>query len=379
MTQSFDEESIERRIAEHGASLAGKGGDSELAARLDKLELAIEETGRVAVLTVNVDGYVTDLRNDLLALRLTRFWLVIATLAFVVLLNALLLYLLFGHDDETRVLSQRGLQTGIGMSISGGARGEQRLPTFFEGLSNRGFDVRGLTARMRNPIRFIPPGGGRTAYGYEATILADICDVILDARRAGNVLLPNQMHYADKCEILMRGFARVGIIALVDEATGFQRDRTANALARILEAFIAKELQRYVQTFPPDYYEQIFRLRDMEYPRDTVQRPRYFGVLTNDIVYDRLAPGVLEQLRKVNPKDEATGRRKHKNFQWLTSNAGYPKLREHLGAVIATMRMSNDWHDFKAKLDKYYPRQGKPTQLSFDYASEEEGDTGKGL
>jgi hypothetical protein len=55
------------------------------------------------------------------------------------------------------------------------------------------------------------------------------------------------------------------------------------------------------------------------------------------------------------------------------------KLREHLGAVIATMRMSNDWHDFKTKLDKHYPRQGKPTQLSFDYASEEAEDTGKGL
>lgn len=185
--------------------------------------------------------------------------------------------------------------------------------------------------------------------------------------------------FAERCEILVRGFARVGIIALVDEATGFQRDRTATALARILEDFIAKELQRYVQTFPPDYYEQIFRLRDMDYPRDTVQRPRYFGILTNDIVYDRLAPGVLDQLKKVNPKDEATGRRKHKNFQWLTSNAGYPKLREHLGAVIATMRMSNDWYDFKSKLDKYYPRQGKPTQLSFDYASEEADDTGKGL
>jgi hypothetical protein len=177
---------------------------------------------------------------------------------------------------------------------------------------------------------------------------------------------------------LVRAFARVGIIALVDEATGFQRNRAKDALARILEAFIAKELQRYVQTFPPDFYEQIFRLRGMEYPRDTVQRPRYFGILTNDIIYDRLAPGVLEELKKVNPKDE-TGRRRHKNFQWLTSNSGYPKLREHLGAVIATMRMSGDWHDFKAKLDKYYPRLGKPTQLSFDYEEEEADDTGKGL
>jgi hypothetical protein len=58
---------------------------------------------------------------------------------------------------------------------------------------------------------------------------------------------------------------------------------------------------------------------------------------------------------------------------------GYPKLREHLGAVIATMRMSNDWHDFKAKLNRYYPPQGKATQLSFEYAKEQADDDGKGL
>jgi hypothetical protein len=117
----------------------------------------------------------------------------------------------------------------------------------------------------------------------------------------------------------------------------------------------------------------------MDYHTDTVQRPRYFGLLTNDIVYDRLAPGVLDELKKVNPKDESTGRRKWKHFRWLTKNTGYPKLREHLGAVIATMKLSSDWYDFKAKLDKYYPRLGKPTQLSFDYADEEAADTGKGL
>jgi hypothetical protein len=97
----------------------------------------------------------------------------------------------------------------------------------------------------------------------------------------------------------------------------------------------------------------------------------------NDIVYDRLAPGVLEQLKKVNPKDEA-GRRKRKHFQWLTTNIGYPKLREHLGAVVAIMKLSNDWHDFRAKLNKLHPPIGKPTQLSLEFA-EEGPDTGKGL
>lgn len=280
-------------------------------------------------------------------------------------------------EDDTRVLSQRGLQTGIGMSISGARAGEQRLAVFFDGLSKRGFDVKDLTARMRKPIKFLPLGGGRTAYGYEATILADICDVILAARKKGNVLLPNQMHYADQCEILIRGFARVGIIALVDEATGFQKDRAKDALTRILEAFIAKELQPWLRTFPADFYQEMYRLRDMEYPNDTVRRPRYFGLLTNDIVYDRLAPDALKKLKEVNPKQES-GRRKHKYFQWLTSNVGYPKLREHLGSVVTIMKLSSDWHDFSAKLNRLHPSYKKPTQLSLEFG-DEEPDSGKGL
>jgi P63C domain len=135
-----------------------------------------------------------------------------------------------------------------------------------------------------------------------------------------------------------------------------------------------------VQTFPADYYEQIFRLRGMDYPKDTVQRPRYFGVLTNDIVYKRLAPGVLNELKRVTPRHES-GRPKHKYFQKLTTNIGYPKLREHLGAVVAVMRLSRDWYDFRDKIDNLYPRYGEATQLHFSYNEDgtEEEDTGKGL
>jgi hypothetical protein len=86
----------------------------------------------------------------------------------------------------------------------------------------------------------------------------------------------------------------------------------------------------------------------------------------------------LEELEKVNPKDEVTGRRKHKHFRWLTTNVGYLKLREHLGAVIATLKLSGDWFDFKAKLDKNCPRVWNPTRLSVDFG-DDEPDTGKGL
>ncbi len=81
-----------------------------------------------------------------------------------------------------------------------------------------------------------------------------------------------------------------------------------------------------------------------------IRPTRYFGLLTNDVVYDRLAPGVLEELKQRTPKRESgksAGRRKHKFFQWLTTNKGYPKLREHLGSVVAIMKLSADWYDSK--------------------------------
>ena len=94
----------------------------------------------------------------------------------------------------------------------------------------------------------------------------------------------------------------MGIIALVDEATGYQYQRKKRDLAAILEAFIAKELQPGIKTFPDEYYTQLFRLRGLEFPKDSVKRPQYFGTLTNDIVWKRLAPGVLTEMKKVVPK-----------------------------------------------------------------------------
>jgi hypothetical protein len=175
---------------------------------------------------------------------------------------------------------------------------------------------------------------------------------------------------------LLRGFARVGIIALVDEATGFQRDRTKDALSKILEAYIAKELQPWVKTFPDEYYAQLFRLRGLEYSTSSVKRPQYFGYLTTDIVYERLAPGVLKELKKVIPKGK-TGRRIAALSQALTCNIGYPKLREHLGAVIAYMTLSRDYFDFKDKLDRFRPKYGQ-ILLPFDYEPDT-ADDGKGL
>ena len=141
------------------------------------------------------------------------------------------------------------------------------------------------------------------------------------AREAG-VLQPQQLRIASQCEVLMRGFARVGIVALVDETTGYQRIRAERALAAILEKFVAKELQPWTKTFPLDFYLEIARLKGwpMSY---SIKRPSVVGHYTNDFVYARIAPGVLDELKRKTPR-LPSGRLKNRYFQWFTQNSAIP-------------------------------------------------------
>jgi len=133
-------------------------------------------------------------------------------------------------------------------------------------------------------------------------------------------------------------------------------------------------LQPWIKAFPADFYENMFRLRDLEYPGNGVKRPQYFGHLTNDIIYRRLAPMVWKELKEQADKD-AKGRLKHRLHQKLTTDIGHPKLKELIISVTTVMKLSNHWEDFKTKLDRVHPAYNETMQLPFDL----EGDNGKGL
>jgi len=215
---------------------------------------------------------------------------------------------------------------------------------------------------------------GNLAHGIRADIIPRICDVWLDAQQAGK-LGSRQKQIAEKAALMVRALAHVGIIALVDEATGYQRERASDALATILESFIAKELQPWVKTFPDSFYNELFRLRGLKYPRDTVKRPQYFGHLTNDIIYKRLAPAVLEQLKQTTPK-APSGANAHHFHRKLTPDLGHPKLREHMSSIITAMKLSTDYPDFINKLDMLHPRYNETMSINFNEYSD---DDGKGL
>lgn len=205
--------------------------------------------------------------------------------------------------------------------------------------------------------------GGKTASGFDAIILPKVCEVWLKAKDAG-ALQPSQLVKAKKAEILMRGLAHIGVIALVDEATGYQKDRARDALAKILEAYVAKEIQPWIKTFDADYYEQMFRLRDIPYPPEkTNYKPMHFGHLTNNIVYSRLAPGVLAALKEEAKKEE----KKTHLHRHLTAGFGRQELLKHLGMVIGFMKTSKDWDSFIEMLDKISPKYNTTMKLELDF------------
>jgi hypothetical protein len=210
------------------------------------------------------------------------------------------------------------------------------------------------------PIQFKPVGGSR-AWGYRAELLPQVCEVYLKARDAG-VLLKNQEKFAKACDVLMRALAHVGIVALVDEATGYQEIRDRNALQILLDRYLRKELAAWAQRFPDEFYREIFRLRGWEWKSISSHRPKLVGKFTKDIVYARLETGILKELEDRNPTNEK-GRRHVRHHQWLTEDVGHPKLAQHLHAVIAFMRVSKNWDQFKIMLDQAFPKRGDTLQL----------------
>lgn len=253
-------------------------------------------------------------------------------------------------DNGKRIITQ----SAIFRALDRPARGNARVigtPVFIDAKNLQAFIGADLRAVI-NKVQYVNKSG-RVQDGYDAIILPLVCDLYLKAREAGAITKPNQLATAQKAEILVRSLAKVGIIALVDEATGYQDARAKDALAAIFEAFVARELQPWVKTFPIDYYKELCRLYGVPFPPPKHnQFPQFFGHITNNAVYTRLAPEILPELKKAAAKQE----KKAKLHQFLTHDVGHPKLREHLASVVTLLKLSDSKDDFLIKLDRVHPK-----------------------
>jgi P63C domain-containing protein len=267
-------------------------------------------------------------------------------------------------DDGRRVLSERGVLRALGIRPGGAVfksalledQGDARLPMFVGQSYLRPFIDNELLVMLTQPIMYRPSGsrgGGRPNRGLEALLIPKVCEVWLRARDA-RVLQARQLGIASRADALMRGLARTGIIALVDEATGYQEVRDRLALQKILDAYLSRELAAWAKRFPDEFYNEIFRLRGWDWERKGSRRPVQVAKDTINLVYLRMLPDLVKELEDRNPKDEK-GRRRAKHHQFFSVDVGSPALNAHLHAVITLMRAFDSWEEFKQKLDRSLP------------------------
>ena len=268
-------------------------------------------------------------------------------------------------SDQSRILTQTDFMRGMGMYYSGwvAKHGPAELPHFLSFKSLKPFvdknlgDMQSITMKYRTER-------GSLAYGIKAETIPKICDVWIDAKEHGG-LGSRQKQIADKALLLIRALAHVGIIALVDEATGYQEVRDRDSLHKILDLYLLAERAKWAKRFPDEFYKQIFRLRGWTWRGMRVNRPSIVGRYTNDIVWDRIEEGLHGELKRLNPKDD-TGRRPAKHHQWLTEDIGHSVLQAHLNGVIALMRAAPSWDGFKRSLQRAFPKLGETIPLSLD-------------
>lgn len=275
-------------------------------------------------------------------------------------------------DDGTRVLSGRKMQEALKIvdSDDGKQTAGTRLNRYLEQKTLEPFIYKG-----REPDHFKPIvcyRGTQKVNGYEATMLADLCDAFLEARKHIQ-LSPRQAIIAEQCEILIRAFAKVGITALVDEATGYQYEREKDELQHILKKYISEELLPWQKRFPDIFYKELFRLNGWDYTvRGIKKRPGVIGTWTKKLVYEQLPNGVLEELQQNVPRTE-TGVPTARFHQLLTDDIGSPHLTAQINQIVTLFQLSDNMQEMWNNFQKLKMRQSGQMELPFSF--DEKGHT----
>jgi hypothetical protein len=278
-------------------------------------------------------------------------------------------------DDGTRVLNQETFLTAIGRAAkakagTGSTRMNQvdELPPFLAAKNLKPFIYDDLR-RSTSPVIYRTETGGR-AFGYKADLLPEVCKVYIRADEAGQSN-KGQAHIVAACRIIHDALSKVGIIALVDEATGYQYERLRDELQRILERYVSKELARYSRVFEQDFYEHIHRLKGWKYNPDSTKRSHAIARLTVDLTYDRIHPDLLKELKQVRKEK---GKSFQKLHQWLTADptGGHPRLKQHAEGVTALLSVAKNWLQFQDWIDRRYPKVNETRLLPFPEPEDEE-------
>lgn len=280
-----------------------------------------------------------------------------------------------GPDGVQRVLSETGITNAVLGDRSGASKrlkkaeseGGAPLPIFVAPSQLKPFITNEMLEGPFKPIDYLD--GTRLVRGYDASILSAVCNVWLKAREAG-ALQTQQLDKAQKAEILTRALAETGIVALIDEATGYQKVRPQNALQSYLELVIRRELAAWAKKFPDEFYENIYKLKGWTWPGMSKNRYSVVANYTTDLIYDRLGPGITDELIKKTPKTDK-GYRPNKLHQWLSEDIGDPMLATHMHSILMFQRLAiangYGWKRFLHMVDQVLPKKGTTLELPLEF------------
>jgi hypothetical protein len=210
-------------------------------------------------------------------------------------------------------------------------------------------------------IDFYVPGTQFRGKGVTADSFLDICRAYFNAFLDDALTTERQKQMGAKAGALISACAKVGLDALIDEATGYQYERAADALQLKLQAYISDELRAWEKTFPDELWEEFGRLTGWK--GSLHSRPKWWGNLVMELIYDALDPDVAHVLKTTKP----TPRHGQNYHQWLTGNVGLKALVTHIHQVIGMAKTCDTIAELKGRVAIHYSK--KPVQLSISATS----------
>lgn len=247
-------------------------------------------------------------------------------------------------DDGRRLISRTGATT----SLTGTRGGD--LESYLRVGALKGYLPDDFDDQM---IEFTIPGvKHKTVRGITAELFLDVCTAYVRALEDGALQSNRQREIAAHAGMFLAASAKVGLIALIDEATGYQYERAEDALRVKLSIFLEEEMRKWEKTFPDQLWTEFGRLTNWKGAVNS-QRPRYWGKLVMELVYDYLDPDVSQWLREHAPAPRS-GANYH---QWLSSQYGLKRLTEHLWMLIGMAAACQTMPELKQKMAERFGKQ----------------------
>lgn len=177
---------------------------------------------------------------------------------------------------------------------------------------------------------------------YDVEVLITICSHINRMKLLG--FLPDELDWLHvTSEKIRDAFSKLGIIAFVDDATGYTKFRKQNEYVEKLKLLLSEDAGEWEKCFTTDFYEIFWKFWGNRKKFDGSKKQQFFRALMEKYVYTPLA-------KKTGIDNDASN---SKNCADLVfGNIGKATLKTYLEKLTLIGRMSDTEGDFDRNLEK---------------------------